>query len=394
MYGTRTPFMNPLLLVGDGREDDVESMGKSRHVSRSSEENEQEYLPRLQWGCAVFGVSVPDSPIRVRVVAQLVLCCQVAVFLYEATRLFLSRDAAIFLVNDTLNVLQVIIPLAFLQLHVRLRMLRGSSCQLTGDISAWIRSGCPGWKRWYVPVAGFSVLLLTFDFCIAWWYKSFNTAAFLLITNVTLWLPAIGGTLACFLVAAPFVAAFETVVARSQGSRGSVRESTAADTSESLRRIKRDIEALEGKLSAVTWTPNAAFIVPMALVSAVFMLDGIWAVVGIVYQNSDQFEDNDPDNYNALFFASEVVQEVTFLVALFIPMAFTNEKARGVALDVLNDFYCAPDNSTWAASSTAWLDLTPIGWKLATLRPSIAFIKGATSALISAAVLVLSRALF
>jgi hypothetical protein len=194
-----------------------------------------------------------------------------------------------------------------------------------------------------------------------------------------LWAPALGGIAVCMLLAEPHLHFFKSVVAAANAAHPD-------DISAALRAVKHDIDAARERLHLETRIPNFLFVLPMFLVSMLFIMDSLWVLYDFKFKG---YLDDDfwPETENVLFFFTQALQLMLLSVSLVLPAALVNTAADTVERQLLSTFYGEP-----AASAAAhWVSNTRAGWKITFIRPTVRNIKAALTTLLTVGLITLSR---
>jgi hypothetical protein len=163
-----------------------------------------------------------------------------------------------------------------------------------------------------------------------------------------------------------------------------------SDTRPFLRKIKRDLTTINLQMEFDSKVPNFMFILPMCLITALFMLNSMWFVYLAYYADSTR-DDEDPKSFILSFYISEVAQQISLLLALFLPLAVTNTTADEVAFDIIDTFFCVGESSTWASTASHWVVNSRFGWKVASFRPTMRVLQAAVASSVSLSLIVMSR---
>jgi len=355
-------------------------------------------LNRLHWAASMVGINLPGSSWSHFFVATAVVVAQVLSIAYTIYRTIKNHSGVITVVNSVLTILQAIIPMIFIRWYAFSTRISMHG-RLSDELNSWLAAGGPGWRKWFIPVVNVSTTFLILSTIIQWRYIGSSEALMVLLANLVMWAPPVSGLLLCCLITAPHIAAYTVVVKKCiRGTRleGGGGESSAVgdflnDTRPFLRKIKKDLTTINSQMEFDSKVPNVLFILPMCLITALFMLNSMWALY-LEYYNDGGIEDDEYSRSFVLaFYISGVFEEVSLLIALALPLAVTNTTADRVAFEIIDTFYCIGESATWVSTASQWVLGSRLGWKVLSFRPTLRVLETAVASAISIALIMMTR---
>ena len=272
------------------------------------------------WCGAAFGVRFPGTDQQMQVLAIFANTMQVTALcagIYFA--IIYGNSGVNTVANDLLNVIAILVPFIFLQVYSRTRAIRDHETgEISKHLSAWISTGFPGWKNWYIPATLIphmlsNVLLLIVEFK----YRTPGNGAFLFMCNCANNGLTCGGILACFCATAQYTHSIQILTYELSSSSWSSSSSSSSLSTKSefllrspqsnfvahsLNYLKKNLDALQYRLARDTRFVDAFFIIPQSCVYFLTIMNSLWFLYNYVEADDDKFlDDKKSDIFNLLF---------------------------------------------------------------------------------------------